>query len=103
MIELDPEDPDIWLDLSVVYADRKDYSTALDTLEEGLKWHESNADFYYGMAYYHLMNGQSNQANTVLVTALDMDYEGYKRLFMTFPEAKNHPAVVNMIESYRKD
>ena len=44
VIELDPEDPDIWLDLSVVYADRKEFEKALETLEEGLKWHDEHAD-----------------------------------------------------------
>ena len=103
VIELDPEDPDIWLDLSVVYADRKDYEKARETLEEGLKWHEEHADFHYGIAYYLLMQGQQQESTRVLANALVMDYDGHKRLFQTFPEARNHPAVIEIISSFRKE
>ena len=103
VIELDPEDPDIWLDLSVVYADRKDFHQAITVLEEGLKWHEENADFHYGMAYYHLMAGKPKESLRILNTALSMDYDGHKRLFMTFPEARNHPIVLDLIASFKKE
>jgi len=102
VIELDPDNPDIWLDLSVVYADRKEYQQAYDTLYEGLRWHEEHADFHYGLAYYLYMMGKSKQAGEVLAKALEMDFEGHQRLFTTFPEAKNHPGVIRMIEIHRK-
>lgn len=103
VIELDPDDPDIWLDLSVVYSNMKDYQEAYQILLSGLHYHETNADFYYGMAYYLFLIGRSNQANETLSKALEMDYEGHQRLFTTFPEAKNHTAVLEIISGFKKE
>lgn len=102
VIELDPEDPEIWLDLSVVYADLKNFEKAYDILAEGLHWHKKHPDFFYGMAYYQYLDGKSNQAGETLSNALAMDFDGHKRLFKTFPEAKNNPAVIGIIESFKK-
>ena len=102
MIELDPEDPDVWLDLSVVYADMKDFEKAYEVLLDGLQWHEDHADFHYGMAYYLFNSGRIKQANEVLSKALMMDYDGYQRLFTTFPEAKNRQDVLEIIETFKK-
>jgi len=102
VIELDPEDPDVWLDLSVVYADMKNYEQACSILTEGLRWHDDHADFHYGIAYYLFNSGKLKQANQVLSKALLMDYEGYKRLFTTFPDARNHPEVLEIIEAFKK-
>jgi tetratricopeptide (TPR) repeat protein len=102
VIELDPDDTDIWLDLSVVYADRKDFEKGYAILVEGLRFHETHADFYFGMSYYLYMMGKSRQAGETMVTALGMDKEGHKRLFTTFPEAMNHPEILEIIQSFGK-
>jgi len=102
VIELDPDDPDIWLDLSVVYADRHDYEMGFAVLGEGLKFHGENADFHFGMAWYLFMMGRSQQANEMMIKALEMDADGHKRLFTTFPEAGRHDQVLDAIASFRK-
>jgi tetratricopeptide (TPR) repeat protein len=101
--ELDPEDTDIWLDLSVVYVDQKDFENGYAVLKEGLHYHETNADFYFGMAYYLFMMGKSQQGNETLLKAINMDFDGHKRLFSTFPEASNHPEIVEIIQSFRNN
>jgi hypothetical protein len=35
-----------------------------------------------------------------MLKALHIDTEGCKRLFTTFPEAKNHPGIVELVENY---
>ena len=102
VIELDPEDTDIWLDLSVVYADLKDYEKGYAVLMDGLQFHGSDADFYFGMAWYLFMMGKSQEGNETLLKAMGMDNQGHKRLFSTFPEAQNHPQIVELIESYKQ-
>jgi len=99
--ELDPEDPDIWLDLSVVFADQKNYKNGYDVLLEGLNYHQSNVDFYFGMAYYLYMMGNLQQGGEMLHKAMEMDKEGYKRLCSTFPEAATHQEILLIVESYR--
>jgi tetratricopeptide (TPR) repeat protein len=99
--ELDPDDADIWLDLSVVYADRQEYDKGLEVLEEGLVHHGSNPDFYYGKAWYLFLTGKSRQAIETLTIAVNIDAEGHKRLFVTFPEAGNHPGLLEALAALR--
>ncbi len=103
VIELDPEDTDVWLDLSVVYADQKNFEKGYEVLQEGVLHHAAHSDFYFGMGYYLFMMGKEQQGNEMLSKALEMDYEGYQRLFTTFPEARNHPKVAELISSCKKD
>ena len=95
-------DTDIWLDLSVVYADRKDFEAGFAVLQEGIQHHESHADFYFGMAYYLFMMGKSQQATETMLKALGMDKEGHVRLFSTFPDAMNNAEITALIASYGK-
>lgn len=97
VIELNPEDEEIWLDLSVVYADRKEFAIARETLQEGLHYHRSNADFYFGLGYYHYMSGKSQQGKELILKGIEIDPKGYDRLISTFPEAANHSAIVNLV------
>ena len=100
MIELEPEDTDVWLDLSVVYADQKDFQQAYQVLSDGLIYHPGHADFHFGMAYYLLMMGKSREANELLHLAMSMDGEGHKRLFSTFPEAQQNDEVLEVVRHY---
>ncbi|MCX6280258.1 MAG: tetratricopeptide repeat protein [Bacteroidetes bacterium] len=97
VIELNPDDDEIWLDLSVIYADSKDYQQGYEVLTEGLKYHEDNADFYFGMGYYLFMLGKPQQGSEMVIRGMSMDSEGHKNLFTTFPEACNHQEIVNII------
>jgi len=102
-IELNPDDPEVWLDLSVAYTDAGLYKEAYDVLLDGLKYHDENPDFYYVMAYHLFQLGRSKHANETLSKALVMDFNGYKRLFTTFPEAQHNPAILELIEAYKNN
>jgi hypothetical protein len=54
------------------------------------------------MAYHLFQLGRSKHANETLSKALVMDFNGYKRLFTTFPEAQHNPAILELIEAYKK-
>ncbi|MEI8007703.1 MAG: hypothetical protein WCI48_15965, partial [Bacteroidota bacterium] len=75
---------------------------AYDVLLEGMKYHDENPDFYFGMAYYLFLLGRSKHANETFSKALEMDFNGYKRLFTMFPEAQHNPAVVEIIDAHKK-
>jgi tetratricopeptide (TPR) repeat protein len=100
--EMEPEDPEIWLELSLVYSGQKQYELAIETLKEGLKWHEQNPDFHYGLATYLLKSGKVKQAYEMLAKALHMDYDGHLRLFRVFPELRNNKEITALIESFRE-
>ncbi len=102
VIELGPEDPDIWLDLSVVYADQKDYQSGLDVLTEGMTHHRDHVDFLFLKAWYLIMTGKSKEASGLFLQALETEYEGYKRLLTTFPDACEHPFLVNLLKEYQE-
>jgi len=99
--ELDPEDTDIWLELSVVYADQKDYENAAKVLQEGLHHHELQPDLYYYLAYCLFLSGKTREAEENLHRALQLNFEGHKQLFTTFPEAALFPAIVDGIEAFK--
>ena len=86
----------------MLIGNQKDYEKGYSVLVEGLSHHESNADFHFVMAYYLFMLGKPKQAEVLMIKALEMDYEGHKRLFSTFPEARNNPEVADLIESFKK-
>ena len=102
VIELEPEDPEIWLELAGVYGDQGDFLKASDTLTEGMKWHDQNPDFRYGLANYLLKDGKTKQAYEMLETALGMDYNGYQRMFKSFPDLSENPEINGIIEGYNK-
>ena len=103
VIELDPSDPRVWLDLAGVHADLREYPVAVQTLLDGLKHHENQADFYYSIAYFLVLDGKQQEAHEFLFKAMDMDSDGYKRLLTAFPDAEKHPAVMDIISSYKKE
>lgn len=102
VIELDPEDPDIWLDLSVVYADQKQFEQSYQVITEGSAYNEDNTDFQYVMAWYLFMLGRNQEATELFTKALESDYQGYKRLWTTFPEASFHPVILELLAGYQK-
>jgi len=101
VIELEPEDPEIWLELAIVHSGNLEYERAFETLHEGLRWHEKNPDFYFGMSNYLLKSGQSQNACAMLEKALEMDYEGHHRMLKTFPDLEGNSTIADIIEGFR--
>ncbi|MDP4280732.1 MAG: tetratricopeptide repeat protein [Bacteroidota bacterium] len=103
VIELEPNDSEVWLELSYVYYQQGDLAKALDVLKEGMKWHEENPDFLYGMACYLLRSGRQKQAYMMLDKALHLDYDGYRRMFKQFPELAENNEINHIIETFKNN
>ena len=101
VIELEPEDPEIWLELSVAYSLLENFGEAAETLQEGMKWHEGNPDFYYGLANFLFKAGKTQQSYEILEKALSMDHEGYRRMYSLYPDLRNNTAFAEIIESHK--
>jgi tetratricopeptide (TPR) repeat protein len=101
VIELEPEDPEIWLELSMVYAEQKDFEKALEILQEGTKWHKKNPDFLYASSIYLLKSGKTRNACVTLEKALSMDYDGHRKIFKAFPDLRENQTITDIIEGYR--
>jgi hypothetical protein len=71
-------------------------------MEEGLSHHAGNADYHFGKAYYLYMLGRPAEGNETMLKAMEIDYDGHKRLMTTFPEANNHPEITQLICSYKE-
>jgi hypothetical protein len=48
------------------------------------------------------MMGKTRQGCETFQKAMTIDQEGHKRLFTTFPDASNHPEILELIQSFGK-
>ena len=101
VIELNPENIDIWLDLSVVYADQGNPEEGLRILAEGSRYHDRNPDFGFLKAWYLMQIGRLQESGALFEEALEMDYEGLKRLWSTFPESSRHPVLLDLLGRFQ--
>jgi len=100
VIELEPNDTEVWIELSMVYARQKDFDKALETIEEGLNWDKRNPDFLYARSIFLLKSGKFGQAYEVLEKALSLDYDGHKKIFKAFPDLSSNQVITDIIEGY---
>ena len=98
--QMDPMHPDIWLDLSELYDKLGDPEMANDTLEEGIRHQPSQASLYYRKAAYLLKMGREKQALSYLTIALETDSKKYKELLEYFPESRQNPRVIKIIDRH---
>ena len=101
VIELEPDDPEIWLELSMVYAEQKNFARALETLQEGSKYHNQNPDFLYASSIYLLKSGKTRHAYEVFEKALTLNYDGHRKIFKAFPDLRENQTITDIIEGYR--
>lgn len=101
VIELEPDDPEIWLELSMVYAEQKNFARALETLQEGSKYHNQNPDFLYASSIYLLKSGKTRHACEVFEKALTLNYDGHLKIFKAFPDLRENQTITDIIEGYR--
>jgi tetratricopeptide (TPR) repeat protein len=103
--ELDPTNPDLWLDFSDLYFSVSDITRAIETLYYGVKHMPEHAEFRYRMAAYFFLTGKNQQGQEALLEALRLDNElnadGSPALLYTFynysDELLNNVAVSKFI------
>lgn len=100
--ELEPYHADIWLDYSDFYADiKKDYTKALEILENGIYYQGENSALTYRRVAYLYESGRHKEAILELFIALTQDYDAHIQLFEYSGKAKNSPEILAVIESYK--
>jgi tetratricopeptide (TPR) repeat protein len=86
--ELDPTNPDLWLDFSDLYFCYSDFTKAIETLYYGIKHLPEHAEFRYRMAAYYFLNGKNQLGQETFLEALRLDNEinaeGSPALLYTF-------------------
>ena len=100
--ELEPYHADIWLDYSDLYADtKKDYTKALEILEDGIYFQGENSALTYRRVAYLYEAGRLKEAILELFIALTQDYDAHIQLLEYSENAKNSPEILAVIESYK--
>lgn len=101
--EIDPNDPDLWLDYGVFYLKTGELVNAVQVLKTGLIHQPQNTAIQYRLVAMLLLNNSINQALFYLENALSHDIEGLKDFMQFFPAAIHYPAVMEKIESYHQE
>lgn len=100
--ELEPYHAEIWLDYSDYYADvKKDYTKALEILENGIYYQSENSALTYRRVAYLYEAGRHKEAILELFIALTQDFETHNQLLDYSEKAKNSPEILAVIESYK--
>ena len=99
---LAPDDPEIWLQWSLIYYEQGEFSRAIELVADGLTELPEQADLYYRLAIYHLESGQVKEALNHLENALFLNFEGHSVLFefITKPEAQK--ALYKIINQFKQ-
>ncbi|MFM9051586.1 MAG: tetratricopeptide repeat protein, partial [Bacteroidota bacterium] len=102
MIELDPDNTDIWLEYShlLMVDDRPEEAIALT--EEAIRRHPEEHEYVYRLSCYLYGAGRIQEAYRVLVDALDKNPEMAHTMFEYSASLKNDQHIVELISQYRK-
>jgi tetratricopeptide (TPR) repeat protein len=101
VVEIAPENPDLWLDYSAVFAEEEDYTKAIDLILSGIENQPQNHEYYYRLAGYLIKKGREKEAFDNFELALKMNYEAVYQLFEFYPELKENITFLNLLEKYR--
>jgi tetratricopeptide (TPR) repeat protein len=100
--ELGPYNAEIWLDYSDFYADiKKDYSRALEILEDGIYYQGENSALTYRRVAYLYESGKHKEAILELFIALTQDYDAHIELLEYSENIKNSDEILAVISSYK--
>ena len=98
--ELEPYHAEIWLDYSDFYAEiKKDFSKALEILENGIYYQGENSALAYRRIAYLYESGKHKEAVLELFIALTMDYEAHVQLLEYSEKARNSTEILAVIAS----
>jgi tetratricopeptide (TPR) repeat protein len=101
VIELEPENSDIWLEYShLLIADNRQ-DEALELINNGLVFHPDNAELLYRLSCYHYLMGNISEAYQVFSTALDKNIQLSSTVFEYAPAMENDRHIIELIEIYK--
>ena len=102
VIDLDPDDADIWLEYShLLLADNR-ADEALDTIQKGLVFNPDSMELMYRLACYHYILGNINESYRTLTEALERNVDLSTSIFEYTPSMANDTHILELIELYKK-
>jgi tetratricopeptide (TPR) repeat protein len=99
--DLDPSEPDIWLDLSEMYFNAHNFTKALQLIKKGIGIQAKNASLIYRLAAYLYLTGQAKESQQQFEKALDMDTSKSNEFFEFAPELAANQTFIDIAEIYK--
>lgn len=98
--DIDPGDPDLWLEYANLYVIQRDYEGAIGLLKTGLKMQPESAAILYRLTACLLLNHNTVQAFHFLEQALEINHEQHKELIDYYPDVLKNNQFVEIIQAY---
>ena len=102
MSALDPNHPEIWLDLSEIYIETGEIQKAQQVLEEGIYQQPRNASLFYRLAGLLMKQGKQKQGLALFTEGLEIDFAKHTELFDFSPELEHNIDIQELIQLYFK-
>lgn len=101
MIDLEPEDPDAWLDYAAFFYRNNLLEEACDVLKEGLMICEDCTVMLYTFAAYQYIRGNEQTAKDYFTKGLISDFNQRQVFFDLLPYSKSNTTFANLVELYK--
>lgn len=100
-VELDPINPDIWLNWSLMFFETRQYARAVEIIQEGIEELPEEADFYYRGTIYLMFAQRLKESYNYLQEALILDYDKHEQLYDFLSNLETLKALQKIIEQFR--
>jgi tetratricopeptide (TPR) repeat protein len=102
MIDVEPEDPDAWLDYAAFFYRNNLIEEACEVLKEGLMICEDCASVLFTYASYQYLRGNEQTAKEYFEKGLLSDFNQRQVFFDLLPYSKSNTTFANLVELYKK-
>ena len=101
--ELEPTNIDIWIEYSDAYQEADDLDKAIEIIKTGISFQPENAELFYRLSAYLLLNKDTKEAYNILDVALDMDLSYADELIEYISEFEENNHLINVINQFKID
>ena len=98
---LSPNNPDIWVNWSLVYHEQSDFEKAFSIVTQGMIENVDEAELNYHACVYLINLGKYRDALEYLQNALVLDFEMHTILFDFFTSLEVQKGLYKIIEQYK--
>jgi tetratricopeptide (TPR) repeat protein len=100
-VSINPLYEEGWLEYANTYYEAYETNSAIEVLQEAIKHLPNSSDILYRLTAYLIDTGKIHDASDVLYNALDIDNDGYSKLFEYLPLSKNSPIILDIIQNHK--
>lgn len=100
-VEGDPYNEALWEAYAHCMIEFGEIEKSIDLLESGLVIMPKSANLRYLLSGCMFKGGISQQGNTELQKALNMNYQEHQTMFEYFPELQGNKEIINLIEQFK--